>query len=175
MKNRISDNLRRWLSLVAAVLIYYVVHEGSHLIYSAILGAFEEVRFLGLGVQIVINDTLMSNMQLALFCVLGSVASLVFGYLFVLLSGKIVRVKSKYLRAICFYSTVVLLFADSIYLAFLYRFVGGGDMNGIKLFGLSEIFVQIIYAVVGIVNLIVFIKYVYPKYKVSFEEKNNIL
>ncbi len=169
MNNKVLTNLRRWVSLIIAVLIYYIIHEGSHLIFALRFGAFEKINFLGLGVQIAINDTLLSNLQLAIFCVVGSIATLIFAYILVALTNRIVNVKNKYFKAIGYYTTLSMLLIDPIYLSFLYRFFGGGDMNGIKLFGIPEIVLQVIYGIIGIINLIVFIKYVYPKYKKAFK------
>ncbi len=170
MNDRINTNLRKWISLIISICLFYIIHEGSHLICALILGAFEKIRFLGLGVQIVINDKILSDLQLAIFCVVGSIFSLIFGYLIVLFTKKLVSLKSKYLKAIGYYTTIALLFIDPLYLAILYKFFGGGDMNGIILFGIPEVLIQIIYGVIGVINLVIFIKYVFPKYKESFKE-----
>ncbi len=170
MQNRVFTNLRKWVSLIIAVLIYYLIHEGSHLVVAYIYDAFEEVKFLGIGVQVVINDTILSKMQLAVFCIVGSIASLAVGYIFAVLTNKIININNKYFKAIGFYTTLVLLLLDPIYLSVLYRFFGGGDINGIILFGVPEILVQGIYGLIGIVNLIIFIKIVLPKYKMAFQQ-----
>ncbi len=170
MKNRVSTNLRKWISLILAVLIYYVIHEGSHVLAALSCGVFEAVKFLGAGVQVVINDTLLSHLQLAVFCVVGSIASLAAGYILTALTGRIVRVGSKYFKAVGFYTTLVMLLLDPLYLSVLYRFFGGGDMNGIVLFGLPEVLIQAIYGAVGVLNLFLFIKVVLPKYKAAFAQ-----
>ncbi len=170
INNKVSTNFRRWVSLIIAVLIYYIIHEGSHVIVSLIYGVFEQVKILGLGVQVVANTELLTNLQLAIFCVVGSISTLIPAYVLVALTNKIVSVKNKYFKAIGYYTTLVMLLTDPIYLSFLYRFFGGGDMNGIKLFGIPEIILQVIYGIIGIINLIVFIKYVYPKYKKVYEK-----
>ena len=69
----------------------------------------------------------------------------------------------------CYYATIALLLVDPLYLSLLYRLFGGGDMNGIVLFGLPELAVQLLYGAVGAVNLLVLVKYVHPLYKRSFQ------
>ncbi len=170
MNERISNNLRRWISLIIAIVFYYLIHEGSHLILALLYGVYKKINFLGLGIQIAINDTLLNNLQLAIFCVVGSIATLLFAYVLVILTHKITTSKNKYFKAVGYYTTLTLLLLDPIYLSILYKFFGGGDMNGIKLFGIPEIILQVIYGLIGIINLIVFIKYVYPKYKKAFEK-----
>lgn len=163
-----QTNLRKWLSLLSAILTYYVIHEGAHVLVACLMGAFETVRFLGVGVQVVINDTLLTPTQLAIFCLVGSAAALAAGWIFAGVSGRITQSRSKYLKALGFYATLVLLFADPIYLSVLYRFVGGGDMNGILLFGVPEIAVQAMYGLTGLCNLLWFLKKILPAYKAAF-------
>lgn len=161
------SNVRKWISLFIGIIFYYIIHEGSHVIVSLCLGAFEKIKFLGIGMQVVINDGL-SDIGKFIFCISGCVSTLIFGYLLVLLSRKIVSVNNKFIKSICYYSTVIFLFLDPLYLSILYRFFGGGDMNGIILLGFNEIFVEIFFVFIFIVNLFIFINKVYPLYKESF-------
>ena len=63
-----------------------------------------------------------------------------------------------------------MLLVDPIYLSVLCGFFGGGDMNGIILFGIPEVAARLAYAVIGVINIFVFIKCVYPKYKANFSK-----
>ena len=56
MKDKIETNIRKWISLIIAVLIYYVIHEGSHLLVALSYGVFKKIKLSTVGVQIVIND-----------------------------------------------------------------------------------------------------------------------
>lgn len=165
-----SSNLRKWLGVIITTICYYVVHEGSHLLVALILGVFQKVRFMALGVQVVINTSGMSNLQLAVFNIAGSVGTFFTAYVLVLLRGHILLFHSKLLKAACYYTTLGLLLIDSIYLSILCGFFGGGDMNGIILFGIPEIVVRLMYALLGIINTFVLIKYVYPVYKQNFKK-----
>ncbi len=42
--------------------------------------------------------------------------------------------------------------------------------EGSRLFGIPEILLRVLYGIIGAVNLIIFIKTVYPKYKKAFRE-----
>jgi hypothetical protein len=44
-----ARRLRQYAGIGAAVLIYYLVHEGAHLSYALYAGAFKEVLVLGPG------------------------------------------------------------------------------------------------------------------------------
>ena len=75
MKERLSTNSRKWLGLICAILLYYIIHEGSHVIIALLYGVFEKVRILGLGVQVVANTEILTDFQTAIFCVVGSIST----------------------------------------------------------------------------------------------------
>lgn len=170
MRERLSTNSRKWLGLICAIVLYYIIHEGSHVIVAMLYGVFEKVRILGLGVQVVANTELLTDFQTAIFCIVGSISTLLVAYLLVLFTNKIVGNKSKIFKAICFYTTLAFLLLDPLYLAIIYKFFGGGDMNGIVLFGVPEIVIRLIYGALAVVNIFIIVKKIYPAYKKSFSE-----
>ena len=48
MKERISTNLRKWSNLIIAIILYYIIHECSHIVVAIFYGVFEKVKILGL-------------------------------------------------------------------------------------------------------------------------------
>ena len=64
MKKRI----RQYIGLLSAVLTYYAVHEGAHLIYALSNGVFRQINFMGIGMQIGIYEERMSDTGLGIFC-----------------------------------------------------------------------------------------------------------
>lgn len=168
MSERIIQNMRKWFALICSVFLYYLIHEGSHVIVALAYGVFERIRILGVGVQVVAKVELLTDVQIAVFCMAGSISTLIFAYLLVIFLHKIADRKSKVFRAIGYYMTLIFLLLDPLYLSFLYKFVGGGDMNGILLLGIPEIVVQVFCGAILLVNILLFIKKVYPVYKESF-------
>ena len=162
-----SKRGRQYIGLFVAILAYYVIHEGAHFIYALILGTFKKVNIVGLGVQVDIYIENMSDTQLAIFCLLGSVATLVVGYVMILTIDMIGKLSSKVIKACMYYVTMVMLFMDPLYLSLLCDFFGGGDMNGISLI-CPELVARIIYGAIFLVNLMVYKKVVLPKYKAAF-------
>lgn len=47
-----SRRIRQYTGLFAAVIAYYVVHEGAHLVTALHYGVFKRLNFMGLGMQI---------------------------------------------------------------------------------------------------------------------------
>ena len=162
-------NARKWVGLLCAVVLYYVVHEGAHALVALGCGALREVRTLGLGVQVVLTDrAALTDLQFALFNAAGAAASLLTAYALVLLTKRICASRSQWLRAICYYAVLLLLLNDPVYLSLLCGFFGGGDMNGIVFFGVSEGTARLFFGAVGAFNLWLFARRVYPAYKRSF-------
>lgn len=162
-----SKRIRQYIGLLAGIIAYYIVHEGAHFLYSLCLGVFKQINFLGLGVQVDVYSERMTQTQLGIFCLLGPVATIIFAYILVAFIDKIGRLSSKIAKACSYYTTMTMLMLDPLYLSLLCRFFGGGDMNGIALLFPEEWF-RIVCALLFVINIIVFIKVVVPKYKLVF-------
>lgn len=167
--NKINKTRRQYIGLVCAILAYYFVHEGTHLIYALLTGVFKKIHFVGFGIQIDVYAEKLTKTQLGIFCIIGSIATILTSYVLVLLSDKITKASSKIFKASFYYITLAMLFLDPIYLSFLYKFFGGGDMNGISLL-IPEFVAQCIYGLLLLFNLFLFIKVVLPKYKIAFSK-----
>lgn len=167
-----NKRARQYIGLLAAIVAYYALHEGAHLAYARIAGVFKCINWMGLGIQIDVFTERMTEAQLGIFCLVGSLATLVAAYALVLLSGKIGTMRSKVFKACAYYVTIAMLLLDPLYLSVLCGFFGGGDMNGISLL-LPEATARVAYGVLLVVNAIVFFKIVLPRYQRAFEEKDN--
>ena len=165
-----NKRIRQYVGLLSAIIAYYLLHEGAHLLYALSIGAFKQINLMGLGMQIDIYAEKMTQTQLGVFCLLGSVTTLLIAYILIALIDKIKIISSKAVKACLYYITIAMLLIDPLYLSILCGFFGGGDMNGIKLL-VPEAAARILYGLVLIVNVFVFVKIVLPKYKLAFAEK----
>ena len=165
-----NKRVRQYVGLLSAVIAYYLLHEGAHLLYSLSIGAFKQINLMGLGMQIDIYAEKITQPQLGVFCLLGSITTLLAAYILIALIDKIRGISSKSIKSCLYYITIAMLLIDPLYLSVLCGFFGGGDMNGIKLL-VPEIAARIIYGLVLIVNALVFVKIVLPKYKLAFEDR----
>ena len=167
-----SKRVRQYIGIAAALAVYYIVHEGAHLIAALIFGTFKELKFLGLGIQVDVNAADMTDTQLGIFCLVGALATLIAAYALTLSRERICRAKSRVFRASAYYVTIALLMLDPLYLSLLCGLFGGGDMNGIKLL-IPEPAARITAGLIFILNLAVFIIFVLPSYKRSFQSSES--
>lgn len=166
-----SKKIRQYLGLILAIVAYYIIHEGAHLIYALSLGTFKKINFMGVGMQIEVLTEQMSNTQLGVFCLISAVATLIAAYIFVASTNRICKSKSKVFKACMYYVTIALLLIDPLYLSVLCGFFGGGDMNGIALL-VPESIARVGFGVLLLINVLVYWKLVLPKYQESFAEQS---
>ena len=164
-----DKRVRQYIGLFSAIVAYYVIHEGAHLVYALCTGVFKQVNFIGLGIQIDVYADQMTSQQLGVFCIAGSVATTVTAYVLVFLADKIKNVSSKCFKACMYYVTIIMLLMDPLYLSVLCDMFGGGDMNGISIL-MPEMVARIGYGILLVVNVVVFFKVVLPKYRLGFQE-----
>ena len=158
---------RQYFGLLLAILSYYLIHEGAHLLYALSIGVFKQINFIGLGVQIDVFAEQMTNQQLGIFCVLGSVSTIAAACILVMLTDRITKVPSRVFKACMYYITAGMLLLDPLYLSVLCGVFGGGDMNGISLL-VPAFTARIGYGILFAVNLLIFLKIVLPKYTKAF-------
>jgi len=164
-----SKRIRQYIGIFAAVIAYYVIHEGAHFLYALYYGTFKGINFMGLGMQIDAYVERMTDTQLGIFCLVGPLATLVAGWLLILLAKQICKSCSKVFKAVMWYVSLAILLLDPIYMSILCGFFGGGDMNGIKLL-MPEIAARILFAVIGMIHGFAVWKYLLPVYTKAFQE-----
>ena len=164
-----SKRFRQYLGLLSAIAAYYLVHEGAHLLYALSIGAFKQIRFLGLGMQIDVYPGKMTAIQMGVFCLVGSVATMVVAYVLVAAAEILLKATSDVFKACMYYVTIAMLLLDPLYLSVLCGFFGGGDMNGIALL-IPELPARILYGVLLLVHGVLFWRVVLPKYRKAFEK-----
>lgn len=167
-----NKKTRQYIGLLSALISYYVIHEGAHLLYALLIGVFKQIRFMGLGIQIDVFTEKMSDLQLGIFCISGAVATFVTAYILVLLTDKICTKSSQVLKACLYYITIAMLVVDPLYLGILSPLFGGGDMNGIMLL-IPKRAAETIFIALLAFNVFVFRRVVYPKYTRAFQRKQS--
>lgn len=162
-----NKRIRQYIGILCALVCYYIIHEGAHLFHALYHGVFKQINLMALGVQIDIYRDQLSDSQLGWFCLAGPLATFVSAWILILLRHRICTSSSAVFKACAWYTTIALLLLDPLYLSIAYRFVGGGDMNGIRLL-IPETAAAIVFGILFIAHLFVLIKILLPTYKKAF-------
>ena len=168
MHREMEKRIRQYAGILFAIVLYYVVHEGAHLLVALGYGVFKQINLIGLGIQIDIFREQMTDVQLGIFCLVGPLTTFLMAWLFIAARKQICRSKSKYIKTFGYYGTLALMMIDPLYLLIVYRFVGGGDMNGMKLL-IPEVVVQLVCGIIGLFHLYVIKKMILPDYTEAFK------
>lgn len=168
-----SKRTRQCIGILFAIVAYYIIHEGAHLVMALMFHSFKKINFMWLGIQVDVYRDRLTDIQLGVFCIAGATATLIMGYLLVGLKDKICQIKSKLIKANLYYITIIMLILDPIYLCLLSGCFGGGDLNGI-LYLMPQAYVWTIFGFILIFNMWLLIKKVTPAYTKAFKtgEKN---
>ncbi len=166
-----ARRLRQYAGIGAAVLIYYLVHEGAHLAYALCAGAYKEILVLGPGMQVDIYADRMSSTRLGLFCLAGPAATQVCGWCLTAAAKRICLSKSRLFRTCSYYVTMAMLLLDPLYMSLLCGFFGGGDMNGVRLL-MPEGAARALFGGLLIAGGAAFMRRILPVYTSSFRKEN---
>ena len=165
-----SKRIRQYMGIIVAIVVYYIIHEGAHLVVALFFHAFKKLKFMGIiGIQVDIYRDCLTNGQLGVFCIAGAVATLLAAYVLVYLKDRICSIESKILKAILYYVTLTMLLLDPVYLCLLSGWLGGGDLNGI-LYLMPQGGVWTLFGLILIYNLWLLIKKVTPVYSAAFNK-----
>lgn len=164
-----NKRIRQYIGILAAVVAYYIVHEGAHLVTALYYGVFKQVNLMGLGMQIDVYADRMTDAQLGIFCLVGAAATGIVGWLLILLANRICDRGTKVFKAVMWYVSLAMLLLDPVYLSVLCGLFGGGDMNGIRLL-IPETAARAVFAVIAGLNGVILWKYLLPCYRKAFQE-----
>ena len=165
-----TKRIRQYAGLLAAIAAYYLIHEGAHLLYALLIGTFKQVNIGGLGMQIDVYAEQMTGVQMGVFCIVGSIATLITGWCLSAAANRICKCSSKVFKACMYYVTIALLLIDPLYLSVLCSFFGGGDMNGIALL-IPELAARVLYSALLVINGCLIWRRVYPVFKAAFDKQ----
>lgn len=167
MKNDFKRNVRKWSAPLIAVICYFLIHEGAHLIYAYCIGVFKQINIFGLDIEIDVYSEQMTDIQIGIISIIGAAATITTAYIILMLTNKILKTKSHYFKAIMYYVVLAFLIIDPIYLSLIASYVSGEDLDGIALF-IPEIWARVLFGVILIINIIVFMNIALPKYYIDY-------
>lgn len=164
---------RRYLFFILAGITYLIMHEGVHIILAQIFSVYKGIILHPLGIEVeIIQPITIEGYQLAAFSGLSSVVTVLIGYILLVASPKILKLKQQFLKNYFYYVTLIFLLLDPVYIALLSFFVGG-DINGIALgLDISFAIIRGVYFMIAVFNTCLVYKILYPAYVDDFNIAN---
>lgn len=166
---------KQYFCALIAIVTYYLVHEGAHLLYALWHGALKHINLMPLGVQVDIYHDRLSDIQFAHFCMSGALATIFAAWILTIHStvlakwfGKKLGYFSPFLLTCCLYTTIALLLCDPLYLSVLHFVMGDGDMKGIQMM-MPQYVVSVGFALLFILHFIIIKKLLLPRYNEAFQ------
>ncbi len=145
---------RSWVFFLLAVILYQILHEGSHLLTSLFFDEFEGLRFATIGPEVVYKTPVpeRSGFHWTLISGMSSIITIILGYILLINSEKTASLRNVNLKALLFYTTLVLLITDPLNLS-VGPFLYGGDAPGVaKGMNVPVYLVQGLFFVIFLIN-----------------------
>lgn len=161
--------MKRWCAFLLAVLVLLAVHEGMHALMAMLYGEYEAFHIRLVGAEVTLRTAVdeRSGIQWAFISGASNMATLLMGYLLLMLGERLARLHSVFLRASIFYLTMLSLLSDPFNLS-IGPFIYGGDANGIAVgLGINRYVIQAIFLVVLLVNRELVAQKLFPMYDVQ--------
>lgn len=160
--------MKRWLAFLIAAIVIALIHEGTHAVMAAMyheLDAFQ-VRLLGLEVIYKTPPTERQGAHWAYISGASNLATIMLGYLLLLLAGKFAASRLWLIKAGAFYLILLALLADPFNLS-LGALIYGGDAVGIAAgLGVSRYLIQAVFFGILLINRELIAQRLLPLYHV---------
>jgi len=168
----LSKKCRQYAVNILAVITYLIIHEGTHIIQALAHGIFQGLKFSIMGVEVLITQPLtIGGWKLACFSGLSSLVTVGTGYVIYKMTPAILVAGNQFIKSYFYYTALVFLILDPLYIS-IFSFFVGGDINGISVgLGVPYMLIKGIYFAVLVLNVMLAIKKLYPKYTQDYKSR----
>lgn len=147
--------MNRWLYFLAALALYFLIHENLHALISSLFNEFDALRWHWYGPEVIYMTSVEDRTpEIKWFFISGvsNFVTLAIGYVTFLLRNKIIVLKSALIKNFLFYLAVVFLLCDAVNLS-MGPFIYGGDAPGIAAgLNIKLWMIQIFFGIVLLIN-----------------------
>jgi hypothetical protein len=162
-------SMRKYSTLILAVIIVALIHEGSHALIASLYGEYETFLIHPYGLEVVFQTPVAERegIKWGLISGTSNVVTISLGYLLFLLRSKIARSQSQFIIATGYWLTILLLLVDAFNLS-IGPFIYGGDVKGIAIgFGISQHLIQVVFLAILLLNRGLIASRLLPEYGVK--------
>lgn len=124
--------MKKWVSFLVALVIYFILHEGLHAVFASLFGEYQAFHIRPYGLEVTFNTPTAERegFQWALISGMSNLTTILLGYLLLAFAGRIAQLSNLWLKSILYYMTFLFLILDALNLS-IGPFIYGGDVHGI--------------------------------------------
>ena len=157
------------------LIVYLLIHEGTHALFAAICGEMEGVRIvwagqIPAGIEILTKTTSFDEIQgikAALISGMSAIFALTTGYTLLAYRNRVSSTGSLFVRGMYFQLAIFMLLLDPFNLS-IGPFIYGGDVNGIAMgLGVPVYLIQIVFFIILLVNRELIAQVLFPAFGIS--------
>ncbi len=161
--------MKKISSLILAVLIFIIIHEGMHVFMALLFNEFDTFKIHSYGFEVVFKTPIPQRTGLKWGFISGTsnIVTLLIGYLLFFNRKKMSCLRNSFARILGYWLIFVFLLFDALNLSLLPFFMGG-DIGGIAAgFGVNKYLIQIVFFVILLINRELIIHKLFPIYGVK--------
>jgi len=136
--------LKKYLVLLTAIAIFAFVHEGIHALVASVFDEYQSMRVHPYGLEIVYKSPVAERegIKWGFISGMSNVSTLFLGYCLFLLGAKTGSLRSRFLRNLGFWTTILFMLGDPFNLS-IGPLIYGGDVGGLAVgFGINKYLLQ---------------------------------
>ena len=161
--------VKKYFSLLLAILIFMVIHEGIHAVLALLFDEYQAFQVHSYGLEVIYRTPIADRAGIKWGFIAGSsnIFTLAVGYVLFCYREKTSLLRNPFLRLLSYWSTLVFLLLDPLNLSIM-PFFFGGDIGGIvRGFGFNKHSVQAVFLAVLLINRELIIHRIFPLFGVE--------
>lgn len=161
--------MKKFLSIILAILIFALVHEGLHILVAIAIGEFDSFRIKPIGFEVIARTPIEQRhgIRWAFFSGVSNLATILLGYLLLSFVRVFAQARITLIRNTAYFLILFFLLLDPLNLS-LGPFIYGGDIHGIAVgLNLHPYWLQLFFLVVFLINRELAAQVLLPSYRVE--------
>lgn len=161
--------MRKYFPLILAIIIFVIIHEGTHAVIASIFNEYQAFRVHFYGFEVVYNTSVAdrTGIEWGYISGLSNVVTLIIGYILFIYRKYLSKNKNMFFQEFGYWAIFVFMLFDALNLSII-PFLFGGDIGGIvQGFGINRFLVQSFFFAILLVNRELIIHHLFPLYGIK--------
>jgi len=161
--------MRKLFLVALTMLIFIVVHEGTHALTATMFGEFGGFVVHSYGFEVRFNTPVPDRQGFKWAVISGSsnAITLCIGYILFANRNSLAKLQNRFARHLCYWLTTFFLILDALNLSILPEFFGGDVFGIAKGLGVNRHIIQVVFLGIFVFNRELLVARVFPAYDVK--------